>query len=84
MNAEVVIAAVLMMTITLAKFLKDLLVVGLLRELTRNNCLSRRQRFEICARLVSALGSAVDTTDHGRATGMEAGTEREFAQQPDP
>jgi len=47
----------LAVAITITRLVKDVLLVRLIKGLTRENALSQKQRFELCARLTSALGS---------------------------
>lgn len=56
MYAEIAITT-LAVAITITRLVKDVLVVCLIKGLTRENALSQKQRFELCARLTSALRS---------------------------
>ncbi len=47
----------LAVAIAITRLVKDVLLVRLIKGLTRENALSQEQRFELCARLTSALGS---------------------------
>jgi hypothetical protein len=64
MYIGIAITTLLVVAVTLARLLKDLLIVRLIRTLTRDGALSKRQRFEICTRLASALGTSIDSADH--------------------
>jgi hypothetical protein len=63
MYAGVAITALLVLSV--ARLMKDLLVVRLIRTLARDNAFSKAQRFEICARLAASLGAGGEPLNHG-------------------
>ena len=56
MYAGIAVTALVVVSATAARLVKDLLIVRLIRTLARDGALSPGQRSEICARLASALG----------------------------
>jgi hypothetical protein len=77
MYAGIAMTAFIVVSVTLARLVRDLLLVRLIRTLVTNTALSPRQRFEICARLASALGpDAASLISDTRVSGNAAGLPR--------
>jgi hypothetical protein len=64
MYTGIAITTLVIVFAALAKLLKDLLIVRLIRTLARDGALSQTQRFEICARLASSLGPGSQPYNH--------------------
>jgi hypothetical protein len=54
---------ILAMAAVLARCLKDVLVICLIRTLAKDLSLTGKQRLEVCARLAATLGSGAATPD---------------------
>ena len=64
MYTGIAITTLLIVFAALARLLKDLLIIRLIRTLARDGALSQTQRFQICARLVSSLGPGSQSLNH--------------------
>ncbi len=65
MYAGAAITALLVLSVSVARLMKDLLVVRLIRTLARDGAFSKAQRFEICTRLAASLGAGGEPLNHG-------------------
>jgi hypothetical protein len=65
---------ILAMAAVLARGLKDIMVICLIRTLTRDVPLTGKQRLEVCARLAATLGPGATTPDRP-ASGLDPGDE---------
>lgn len=72
MYAEAVIVSILVLSVTIARFIKDVLIVQLISTLTRDNTLTKMQRFEICTRLAASLGAGSDLPTNSSPGPMNA------------
>lgn len=63
MSAGIAVTTLVVISVAFARLVKDLLIVRLLRTLIRDSALSQAQRFEICARLASALRPDAESPD---------------------
>jgi hypothetical protein len=64
MYAGIAITTLVIVFTALARLLKDLLIVRLIRTLARDGALSQTQRFQICARLASSLAPGSQPLNH--------------------